>query len=45
MDSGARGFSRIVRIRDDNSPQQATTLAKLKSLFERQFLTKSRLEI
>jgi DNA ligase-1 len=38
-------FARIVRVRDDKSPQQATTLAELKSLFERQFLTKSRLEI
>jgi DNA ligase-1 len=38
-------FARIVRIRDDKSPQQATTLAELSSLFERQFLTKGRLEI
>jgi hypothetical protein len=34
MDSGARGFSGVVRIRDDKSPQEATTLAEL-SLFSR----------
>jgi DNA ligase-1 len=38
-------FARVVRIRDDKSPRQATTLAELKSLFERQFLTKSRADI
>jgi DNA ligase-1 len=35
-------FARIKRIRDDKGPGQITTLADLKSLYERQFLTKSR---
>jgi DNA ligase-1 len=38
-------FARVVRIRDDKSPQQATTLAEVKSLYERQFLTKGRADI
>jgi DNA ligase-1 len=38
-------FARIVRIRDDKSPQQATTLAEVRSLYERQFLTKGRADI
>jgi DNA ligase-1 len=35
-------FARIIRIRDDKAPQQATTLAELRVLFDRQFATKSR---
>jgi DNA ligase-1 len=35
-------FARIKRIRDDKGPGQITTLAELRSLYERQFLTKSR---
>ena len=35
-------FARITRIRDDKGPAQITTLAELRSLYERQFLTKSR---
>jgi len=35
-------FARITRIRDDKGPAQITTLAELQSLYERQFLTKSR---
>jgi DNA ligase-1 len=35
-------FARITKIRDDKSPAQITTLAELRSLYERQFLTKSR---
>ena len=35
-------FARITRIRDDKRPEQITTLAELQSLYERQFLTKSR---
>jgi DNA ligase-1 len=35
-------FARIKRIREDKGPTQITTLAELKSLYERQFLTKSR---
>ena len=35
-------FARIKRIREDKGPGQITTLAELKSLYERQFLTKSR---
>jgi DNA ligase 1 len=35
-------FARITRIRDDKSPQQATTLAELQALYERQFISKSR---
>jgi DNA ligase-1 len=38
-------FARIVRIRDDKSPEQATTLAEVRSLYERQFLTKGRADI
>ncbi|MGH7825599.1 MAG: ATP-dependent DNA ligase [Candidatus Binatia bacterium] len=37
-------FARIVRIRDDKSRAQATSLTELQSLFERQFITKSRVE-
>ena len=35
-------FARITRIRDDNGPGQATTLAELAGLYERQFRTKGR---
>ena len=35
-------FARITRIREDKGPGQITTLAELRSLYERQFLTKSR---
>jgi DNA ligase-1 len=38
-------FARIVRIRDDKRGDQATTLSELQTLFERQFLTKSRFEL
>jgi DNA ligase-1 len=38
-------FARITKIRDDKSPQQATTLAELQALYERQFVTKSRREV
>jgi DNA ligase 1 len=38
-------FARITRIRDDKSPEQATTLSALQTLYERQFVTKSRREI
>jgi len=37
-------FARITKIRDDKSLAQITTLAELRSLYERQFLTKSRAE-
>ena len=35
-------FARIKRIREDKGPAQITTLAELRSLYERQFLTKSK---
>jgi DNA ligase-1 len=35
-------FARITRIRDDKGPRQATTLAELRALYERQFASKSR---
>jgi DNA ligase-1 len=35
-------FARITRIRDDKGPDQATTLAQLGALYERQFATKGR---
>jgi DNA ligase-1 len=35
-------FARITRIRDDKGPRQATTLTELRSLYDRQFATKSR---
>lgn len=35
-------FARITRIRDDKGPQQATTLAELRALYDRQFTSKSR---
>jgi DNA ligase-1 len=38
-------FARITRIRDDKSVEQVTTLAELQSLYERQFISKSRREI
>jgi DNA ligase-1 len=38
-------FARIVRIRDDKGPQQATTLAQLRALYDRQFAAKSRLDL
>ena len=37
-------FARITRIRDDKGPDQATTLAGLRLLYERQFATKGRPE-
>ncbi|HEU5194533.1 MAG TPA: ATP-dependent DNA ligase [Methylomirabilota bacterium] len=37
-------FARIARLRDDKSPWQATTLAELRALYERQFATKGRTE-
>jgi DNA ligase-1 len=40
--SFALRFARITRIREDKGPGQITTLAELQSLYERQFLTKSR---
>jgi DNA ligase-1 len=36
-------FARIARVRDDKSPQQATTLEALRALYERQFLGKGRM--
>lgn len=36
-------FARITRIRDDKGPRQATTLAELRALYDRQFASKSRL--
>jgi DNA ligase-1 len=38
-------FARITRIRDDKSVEQITTQAELQSLYERQFISKSRREI
>ena len=38
-------FARITRIREDKSVEQATTLKELQSLYERQFVAKSRREI
>jgi DNA ligase-1 len=35
-------FARIARIRDDKAPGQATTLAELRALYERQFTLKGR---
>lgn len=35
-------LARITRIRDDRGPHQIATLAELRSLYEKQFLTKSR---
>jgi DNA ligase 1 len=35
-------FARIARIRDDKGPGQATTLAELQALYERQFVSKSK---
>jgi DNA ligase 1 len=35
-------FARIARVRDDKAPGQATTLAELRELYERQFRTKGR---
>jgi DNA ligase-1 len=37
-------FARITRIREDKGSGQITTIAELQSLYERQFLTKSRRE-
>ena len=37
-------FARIARIRPDKAPGQATTLAELRDLYERQFATKGRAE-
>ena len=38
-------FARITRIRDDKGAVQITTLAELQSLYDRQFIAKSRKEI
>jgi DNA ligase-1 len=38
-------FARISRIREDKGPQQATTLAQLRALYDKQFTSKSRLEL
>jgi DNA ligase-1 len=38
-------FARITRIRDDKSPDQLTTQAELQSLYDRQFIAKSRRDI
>jgi DNA ligase-1 len=38
-------FARITRIRDDKNVEQATTLTELQSLYERQFISKSRREV
>jgi DNA ligase-1 len=38
-------FARITSIREDKSVEQATTLTELQSLYEQQFITKSRREI
>jgi len=35
-------FARIVRLREDKGPGQATTLTELRRLYERQFATKGR---
>jgi DNA ligase-1 len=35
-------FARILRAREDKAPGQATTLAELRQLYERQFATKGR---
>ncbi len=37
-------FARITRIREDKSPEQATTLTELQALYEQQFVSKSRRE-
>ncbi len=38
-------FARITRIRDDKAPAQATTLAQLRNLYEKQFAAKSRRDL
>jgi DNA ligase-1 len=38
-------FARIARIRDDKSVDQITTLTELQSLYERQFIAKSRRDV
>ena len=38
-------FARIARIRDDKNVEQATTLTELQSLYERQFVSKSRRDV
>ena len=38
-------FARITRIREDKNPQQATTLAQLRALYDKQFTSRSRLEL
>jgi DNA ligase-1 len=35
-------FARIKRIREDKDPRQASTMAELQALYERQFTAKSR---
>jgi DNA ligase 1 len=35
-------FARITRVRDDKGPAQATTLAEMRALYERQFRTKGK---
>jgi DNA ligase-1 len=37
-------FARIVRVREDKGPAQADTLARLRTLYERQFIYKGRIE-
>src|SRR5215510_553186 len=38
-------FARITKIRDDKNSEQTTTLAELQTLYERQFVSKSRREV
>lgn len=38
-------FARITRIREDKQPSQATTLSELRALYDKQFVSKSRVEI
>ncbi|MBI4561444.1 MAG: ATP-dependent DNA ligase, partial [Candidatus Rokubacteria bacterium] len=38
-------FARISRIREDKAPEQATTLAELRRLYDRQFASKSRRDL
>jgi DNA ligase-1 len=37
-------FARLVRVRDDKGPAQADTLARLRAVYERQFIYKGRIE-
>jgi DNA ligase-1 len=38
-------FARVARIREDKGPGQIATLSELQSLYERQFIAKSRRQI